>query len=168
MEWNSLLIKLRWWHSSEGIRWAQGRWAVILCRTLQLIVSVPPPKQQDDDALGAGCGSVGITAASVAGGRLHACAPQVPVISLSSILGCPQPHLWHHSGSRAGRICGNSCLLWAQSQQRKMINTKNITKQLFPSFSLCATKGIVCDQQGGRRFVFLRSCFCPSAVLSAT
>lgn len=49
------------------------------------------PKQQADDAPGAGCGSAGTNAASVAGGRLHACEPQVPVISLSNILRCPQP-----------------------------------------------------------------------------
>lgn len=53
------------------------------------------PEQQDDDALlmylGAGCGSVGPSAASVAGGSLHAWAPEVPVIPLSNIPGCPQP-----------------------------------------------------------------------------
>lgn len=49
------------------------------------------PRQQDDDAPGAGYGSVGTNAAPVAGGRLHVCAPQVPVISLSDILGYPQP-----------------------------------------------------------------------------
>lgn len=39
--------------------------------------------------------------------------------------------LRHCLGSRASGVCGNSCFLWAQSQQRKMINAKkNISKYI--------------------------------------
>lgn len=59
--------------------------------TPQSVMILP---REDDNALlmylGAACGSLGTSVASVAGGRLHVCAPEVPVIP-SNILGCPQP-----------------------------------------------------------------------------